>query len=162
MVTGPIQQPPTLAGNTRPPDPRRPTDPRRPAATPLGDLHPLARALAAAPAEPRWREHLLGGLGNVRRGFAEHVRVTGGPTGLYAELIGQAPRLAGAVRLLDREHVAITTALSAFQQAAEAPDAPVGDLLDRAVHLLRALDGHRQRGADLLWAAYETDLGGET
>ncbi|MCL7458635.1 hypothetical protein M8I35_15755 [Micromonospora sp. MSM11] len=156
MVTGPIQQPPTLPGGLRPPAARRP------AVTGLGDLHPLARALAAAPAEPRWRERLLVGLGPVRRSFAEHVRVTEGPAGLYAELLGQAPRLARGVRLLAREHVVITAALAALQHAVEAPDASVDDLLGRAGHLLRALAGHRQRGADLLWEAYETDLGGET
>ncbi|MEU4776747.1 hypothetical protein [Micromonospora sp. NPDC023633] len=156
MVTGPIQQPPTLSGGLRPPAARRPP------VTPLGDLHPLARTLAVAPAEPRWRERFLAGLGPVRRGFAEHVRATEGPAGLYAELLGQAPRLERGVRLLAHEHVAIAAALSALQQAAEAPDAAVDDLLDLAAHLLRALARHRQRGADLLWEAYETDLGGET
>ncbi|MEH0972165.1 hypothetical protein V6U77_13630 [Micromonospora sp. CPCC 205546] len=156
MVTGPIQQPPFLAGELRPPAACRPPG------APPGDLHPLARALALTPAEPRWRERLLGGLGPVRRGFAEHVRATEGPAGLYAEVLGQAPRLERGVRLLAREHLAITAALTALQQAAEAPDATVDDLLGRAAYLLRALARHRQRGADLLWEAYETDLGGET
>ncbi|MER7415179.1 hypothetical protein ABT346_00070 [Micromonospora peucetia] len=156
MATGPIQQPPTLPGGPRPPAARRPPG------TPLGDLYPLTRALAVAPAEPHWRERVLGGLGPLRQGFAEHVRTTEGPAGLYAELLGQAPRLARGVRLLAREHAAITAALAALQQAAELPDAPVDDLLDRAGYLLRALARHRQRGADLLWEAYETDLGGET
>ncbi|MBQ1074678.1 hypothetical protein KBX06_16100 [Micromonospora sp. C31] len=56
----------------------------------------------------------------------------------------------------------ITAAPAALQHAVEAPDASVDDLLGRAAHLLRALAGHRQRGADLLWEAYETDPGGET
>ncbi|MEW2376177.1 hypothetical protein AB0883_08750 [Micromonospora sp. NPDC047812] len=156
MVTGPIQQPTTPPGGLRPPAARRLP------ATPPGDLHPLARALAVAPAGPRWRERFLVGLGPVRRGFTEHVRVTEGPAGLYAELLGQAPRLERGVRLLAREHVAIAAALSALQQAAELPDAPLDEILGRAAHLLRALARHRQRGADLLWEAYETDLGGET
>jgi len=155
MVTGPIQQPSTLPGGLRPPAARRPS------ATLLGEVHSLARALNA-PDAPRWRERVLVGLGPVRQGFAEHVRATEGPAGLYAELLGQAPRLARGVRLLAREHVAITAALAALHQAAELPDAPVDDLLERAAYLLRALARHRQRGADLLWEAYETDLGGET
>ncbi|MEU9504884.1 hypothetical protein AB0D32_01200 [Micromonospora sp. NPDC048170] len=156
MVTGRIQQPSTL------PEGRRPPAAHRLPATPLGELHPLTRALAVAPAEPRWRERVLVGLGPVRQGFAEHVRATEGPAGLYAELLGQAPRLARGVRLLAREHVAITAALADLHQTAEQPDAPVDDLFDRAACLLRALARHRQRGADLLWEAYETDLGGET
>ncbi|MER5332973.1 hypothetical protein [Micromonospora sp. NPDC002717] len=156
MVTGPIQQPSTVPGALRPPAARRPP------ATLLGDLHALTRALAAPPAEPRWRERVLFRLGPVRQGFAEHVRVTEGPAGLYAELLGQAPRLEHGVRLLAREHAAIAAALAALHRAAELPEASADDLLGRAGHLVRALARHRQRGADLIWQAYETDLGGET
>ncbi|PZF83570.1 hypothetical protein, partial [Micromonospora deserti] len=131
-------------------------------ATLLADVRALARALAAPPAEPRWRERLLVRLGPVCQGFAEHVRVTEGPAGLYAELLAQAPRLERGVRLLNRDHAAIAAAIAAFRQAAERPGASVDDLLDRAGDLLRLVVRHRQRGADLIWQAYQTDLGGET
>ncbi|MCM0676814.1 hypothetical protein NCC78_19290 [Micromonospora phytophila] len=156
MVTSPIQQPSTVPGPLRPPTTRRP-----PATLP-GELHALSRALAAPTGDPRWRERVLVRLGPVRQGFAEHVRVTEGPAGRYAELLGHAPRLEHGVRLLTREHAAIAAALAALAQAAELPGASVDDLLGRAGHLLRALARHRQRGADLIWQAYQTDLGGET
>lgn len=53
----------------------------------------LVRALAVPVREPGWRDALSHRLGPVRHGFAEHVRLTEGPTGLYAELRHQAPRL---------------------------------------------------------------------
>jgi hypothetical protein len=156
MVTGPIQQPSTVAPAARPPAACQP-GPTFP-----GDLHALARALATPAGEPRWREHLVVQLGPVRRGFAEHVRLTEGPNGRYAELLDQAPRLDRGVRRLTHEHAAIAAALVALQRAAELPAVPPEEVRERVGHLRRALDRHRQRGADLLWEAYQTDLGGET
>ncbi|MFU8870490.1 hypothetical protein [Micromonospora sp. SL4-19] len=155
MVTGPIQQPSTVAAAARPPAARQPGP------TPLGDLHALARPLVTLGGEPRWREHLVVQLGPVRRGFAEHVRLTEGPAGLYAELLHQAPRLDRGVRLLTHEHAAIAAAIVALQRAAELTSGTAEELRERVAHLLRALDRHRQRGADLLWEAYQADLGGE-
>ncbi|MEU4479364.1 hypothetical protein AB0F68_15050 [Micromonospora sp. NPDC023966] len=149
MVTRPIQQPSTVTAVPRP----RPALP--------GDLRALARALTSVPAEPRWREHLIGRLGPLGHGFAEHVRATEGPAGLYAELLHQAPRLDRGVRLLAGEHAAIAAAIAALQHAARLPAVPAEELREQARHLLRALDRHRQRGADLLWEAYQADLGGE-
>ncbi|MBM0233950.1 hypothetical protein JNW91_20115 [Micromonospora sp. STR1_7] len=127
-----------------------------------GDVHALARAVAAAPTEPRWREDLLLRLRPVGQRFAEHVRVTEGPTGLYRELLTHSPRLHHGVRLLTREHAAIVAALVAVQRLAEHSDAGLDELRHRAGYLLRTLARHRRRGADLLWQAYQTDLGGET
>jgi hypothetical protein len=155
MVTGPIQ-PSTVLATGRPPLARQP----RP--TLLGDVHALARALAGPAVEPRWRERVGNHLEPVRRGFADHVRVTEGPSGLYAELLVQAPRLDRGVRLLTGEHAAIVTAIGALHRAVHGSGAPAGEVLARVGHLLRILDRHRQHGADLLWEAYQTDLGGET
>jgi len=156
MVTQPIRQPSTVTGTRQ-----RPAADPHPASL-LGDLRALLRTLAVPAEEPCWREHLVVQLAPLRRGFAEHVRVTEGPEGLYAELLAQAPRLDRGVRLLAREHVTITAALAALQHAAELPGVSAHELRGLASHVLRALSRHRQRGADLLRQAYETDLGGET
>ncbi|SCL19907.1 hypothetical protein GA0070624_1867 [Micromonospora rhizosphaerae] len=156
MVTGPIQQPSTVAATARP----SVAGQHRPNL--LADVHALLRALMAPAGEPHWRERLVLHLDPVRQGFAEHVQLTEGPTGLYAELLHQAPRLHRRVGLLTREHGAIAAAIAALQHAAELPGVPAEELCGRAGHLLRALSRHRQRGADLLWEAYQADLGGET
>jgi hypothetical protein len=155
MVTGPVQQPSTVAAAARPPAARQPQP------TLLNDVPAIARALAVPAGEPRWREHLIQHLGPARRGFAEHVRVTEGPAGLYAELLDQAPRLDRGVRQLTREHAVIVAALAALQHAAALPEVSTEELHARVGELLRALHRHRQRGADLLWEAYQADLGGE-
>ncbi|MET7372442.1 hypothetical protein [Micromonospora arida] len=169
MVTGPVQQPSVVARPRVAHPAGLPADPHsiglpgapRPAGL-TGDVHALGRAVAVANTEPRWREEVLLRLRPVRQGFAEHVRVTEGPTGLYRELLTQSPRLDHGVRLLTREHVAIVAAILSVQQIAERPEAHPDELRHRAGHLLRRLARHRRRGADLLWEAYQTDLGGET
>ncbi|MEU7850484.1 hypothetical protein AB0B74_20700 [Micromonospora parva] len=169
MVTGPIQQPSLVArprvahpvGHPADPPPLGLPGEPRPAGL-AGDVHALGRAVAVASTEPRWREAVLLRLRPVRQGFAEHVRATEGPGGLYRELLTQSPRLDHGVRLLTREHAAIVTAILAAQQIAERPEAHPDELRHRVGHLLRKLARHRRRGADLLWEAYQTDLGGET
>ncbi|RLP95531.1 hypothetical protein EAD89_01680 [Micromonospora sp. BL4] len=125
-------------------------------------MHALARAVAAAPTEARWRERVLLRLRPVGQSFTEHVQVTEGPAGLYRELLTHAPRLYHGVRLLTREHTAIGGALLAVQRVAEQSEASPDELRHRAAYLLRTLARHRRRGADLLWQAYQMDLGGET
>jgi hypothetical protein len=156
MVTGPIQQPSVVTPTARPPAARQ----HRP--TLLGDVHALAQAIAVPPGEPCWHERVIRCLGPVRRSFGEHVRVTEGPHGRYADLLTHAPRLTRGVLLLTREHASVAAALAALQHAVEVPGVSADELRGRAGHLLRALSRHRQRGADLIWQAYQTDLGGET
>ena len=38
----------------------------------------------------------------------------------------------------------------------------VDEVRDAGLALLGRLSRHRQRGADLIWDAYQTDIGGET
>ncbi|MEV0426558.1 hemerythrin domain-containing protein [Micromonospora sp. NPDC050495] len=155
MVTGPIPQPSTVAAVARPPAASLPW-PTLPGAVPA-----LVRALDGPGGESHWRERLIQHLDPVRQGFAEHVRLTEGPTGLYAEVLCEAPRLTRGVRRLTREHAFIVTALAALHHAAALPEVPAEELRARVGELLRALRRHRQRGADLLWEAYQADLGGE-
>ncbi|MGC4867511.1 hypothetical protein ACLQ3B_19020 [Micromonospora sp. DT53] len=169
MVTGPVQQPSLVArprvthpaGLPADPDPIGLPGEPRPAGL-AGDVHALGRAVAVTTTGPRWREDVLLRLRPVRQGFAEHVRVTEGPSGLYRELLTQSPRLHHGVRLLTREHGAIVGAILAVQQFAERPEAHPDELRHRVGQLLRRLARHRRRGANLLWEAYQTDLGGET
>ncbi|MET8230220.1 hypothetical protein ABZS77_06010 [Micromonospora sp. NPDC005298] len=170
MATGPVQQQSLVARRsaahphpTGLPDPYPlglPGEPR-PAGL-AGDVHALARAVALPTTEPRWRDDLLLRLRPVGHRFAEHVRVTEGPTGLYRELLTHSPRLHHAVRLLTREHGAIVATLLAVQRLAEGSDTSPDEVRHRAGYLLRTLARHRRRGADVLWQAYQMDLGGET
>jgi len=128
----------------------------------LGTIHAFERAIAVPSAEPDWRHHVARRLGRLRQAFTDHVEVTEGSDGLYAELLTAAPRLARAVGVLVREHVIVVRTLDTFAQRLDDPSIEVERFRGWASDLLRELSRHRQRGADLVYEAYATDIGGET
>lgn len=135
---------------------------RRHRATLLHSIQLFEQALAAPAGDPGWRERVSTRLHALRGAFAEHIVVTEGPDGLYAEVLDHSPRLARAVHVLTREHAALAAALGALQRRVDQPAPTVEDLRGWASDLLRELSRHRQRGADLVYEAYATDIGGET
>ena len=111
--------------------------------------------------EEHWREVALAAAQDVRRDLDEHVLVTEAVGGFYDSLRAEAARLAGALRRLQAEHpelIALTDELIAVLKrpaASERASAPA-----QVKELLRRLSHHRQRGADLVFEAYEVDVGG--
>ena len=133
---------------------------RRQRAQLLATIQQVERALATPAGEPGWRTGVMSRLAGLREAFADHVTVTEGIEGLYAELLGSAPRLAHGVDGLVRDHTRLRHAIDAVW--ARAPAARPQELRLWAGDLLRDLYRHRQRGADLVYEAYQTDIGGET
>lgn len=133
---------------------------RRQRAALLLSIQAVERALARPIAEPGWRQGAAESLNWMVEAFADHVSVTEGADGLYAELLDHAPRLARGVYVLTREHAALSRAMDAVVQRVSGGDPD--NLRVWASDLLRELARHRQRGADLVYEAYQTDIGGET
>jgi hypothetical protein len=123
----------------------------------------LALAGPAASGQARWAERVHVALVELSADVREHVDVTEGPDGLYADILASAPRLAGAVDRLTEEHVQIRDLV---EDALARTEGPAGAEVDQVRHvgttLLGLLVGHRQRGSDLVYEAYEFDVGGET
>ncbi|MGW4461142.1 hypothetical protein [Micromonospora sp. NBC_01796] len=156
MVTGPIQHP-VAAFPTGDPIALRAA--RRHRVTLLREIHAFEQALAGPADDPDWRHRVALRLDGLRGEFTEHVRLTEGRSGLYAELLDRAPRLARTVHVLLREHAAVAAVLAALQRRAQLPEATTEELRGWAGDLLRELSRHRQRGADLVYRAYGTDIG---
>jgi Hemerythrin HHE cation binding domain len=137
-----------------------------------GELHrallDLERALAgAAPGRAQaWADPVRATLVRVRETFAAHIDVTEGANGLYQEVLAQAPRLSAAVNRLQHEHADIASAVAEVENRLDDPtsdaDAWVESIRDAAVRLMGLLVRHRQRGADLVYEAYDVEIGGET
>jgi len=137
-----------------------------------GDLHrallDLEQALAGA-ARGRaqaWADSVRATLVRVREAFTAHVDVTEGTDGLYQEVRAQAPRLSGAVDRLQHEHAEIANALAEvdnrLDDSMSDADGWVESIRDAAITLMGLLVRHRQRGADLVYEAYDVEIGGET
>jgi hypothetical protein len=120
----------------------------------------------AAPAtadQARWAQRVHVSLVELSGDFREHIDITEGPNGLYRDLLETSPRLSDAVASLTREHVLIRGQVDGLL-ARVTPDAieDVDRVRDLGTALLGRLVRHRQRGSDLVFEAYEFDIGGET
>jgi hypothetical protein len=128
-------------------------------------MNALEQALAA-PAPGRlgaWAQRVHVALVELSADFREHIDITEGPHGLYRGLLTTAPRLSNAVARLTREHAQIQDLvddLLARVGGSEVND--VDRVRDLGTALLGRLVRHRQRGSDLVYEAYEADIGGET
>jgi hypothetical protein len=89
--------------------------------------------------------------------FALHVEVTEGPNGLHQAILAGDLRLANQVDALAAEHAEIAAAIDALIAA----PGGVAQLRQPAEALVAQLVKHRQRGAELIYEAYETDIGGD-
>ena len=101
----------------------------------------------------------------VRDAFDQHVLVTDKPDGLYEEIIMRAPRLDGTVRRLKDEHPDIAEKVGQMVQRLESatiggPEWPLDDARDDLQRFIGTVIRHRQKGADLVWEAYNVDIGG--
>jgi hypothetical protein len=119
----------------------------------------------AAPAAGRsvvWGEAVHDALTTVAADFAAHVEVTEGPGGLHEEILAGDLRLANAVADLTAEHATVATEIAQLVADSAPPvvEADVDAIRGRSTRLLSQLSRHRQRGADLVYEAFQADIGG--
>lgn len=127
----------------------------------LGALE-LALAGAARAGHRPWVERVHVALVELSADFREHLEMTEGADGLHHQLLRAAPRLSSGVGQLTEEHVVIQRLLDDLLGLADAHAPDVEEVRDRATQLLGLVVRHRQRGSDLVYEAFEIDIGGET
>jgi phage shock protein A len=117
--------------------------------------HPIAR-------EADWRERVRAALAELDHDFAGHVELTEGEGGLYERITKAAPRLSTTVDRLRDEHVRFNERIDGFIAALENGEATsdLANFREDVTALIGQLIRHRQKGADLIYEAYEVDLGG--
>jgi hypothetical protein len=152
--------------NSSTPDQPFPEALRRHRAELRESMSALENALAA-PAiagQARWVQRVQVALVKLSGDFGEHVDMTEGPAGLYRDLLKTSPRLSDAVASLTREHALITRQVDDLISRVATQDVTedVDRVRDLGTALLGRLVRHRQRGSDLVFEAYEVDIGGET
>jgi phosphomannomutase len=135
------------------------------------DLHEYMQLLEEAVAKPLpgrselWAKHVHETLIELGASFERHIAITERPDGLFEDLTKVAPRLAGGVSKLAEEHreirAAIGAALDAVRDRASVVcvDADL-DGREAVLAVINRLMRHRQRGADLIYEAYQVDVGG--
>lgn len=128
-------------------------------------LNRLEHALAL-PAPTRshlWSDQVGRAADEVALDLREHVEKTEGPSGFHADIVTAAPRLAHAVGALTADHVTAVAQVNKIVTDARtvATTQDVDQLRELGTALIALLSRHRQRGADLIYEAYEFDIGGE-
>lgn len=134
------------------------------------DLHHALVAVervSSSPASGRletWTGEVVKRLTMLRDAIDEHIEVTERQDGLYDEILHRAPRLSGHVGRLRGEHPSLRDGATGLIEKLHAT--PVGDgwsledARDDVQRLLGKIVKHRQAGADLVWEAYNLDIGG--
>lgn len=139
------------------------------------ELRESASALELALAAPTpgrnalWLERVRAALMELLADFREHVELTegsGDKRGLYVDVLRAAPRLAAAVARLTEEHAELVVAVTDLLEAVEGTDGrpaevDVDQVREEATRLLGRLVRHRQRGSDVVYEAYDVDIGGQ-
>jgi hypothetical protein len=125
----------------------------------------MAISSPAAGRIPEWSAQVTKDLIGVRDAFDQHIEATEKPDGLYEEIMQRAPRLAHTVDRLREEHPPIAEQIASTIARMEADDVlrdswPVDQARDDLQRLIGGLVRHRQKGADLVWEAYNVDIGG--
>jgi len=125
----------------------------------------VAISSPAAGRIPEWTTSVLKEMVEVRDAFGQHVIVTEKPDGLYDEILERAPRLEGNVRRLREEHPEIVKKIDETITRLEQVDIgleawPLEQARDDLQRFMGSVIRHRQRGADLVWEAYNVDIGG--
>jgi len=111
-----------------------------------------------------WAQRVSVALIELEADFREHIQLTEGSDGLYRSLLEAAPRLSNVVRTLTADHGRIRTAIGQLVETTggSVVAADVARIRRAGTTLLARMSRHRQRGADLVFEAYQTDIGGET
>ncbi len=131
----------------------------------LGDSMAALDAALALPVGlgPVWRRRVRAALTELAHDLRDHVALTEAPGGLYDDLRAHAPRLSREVDGRMTEHVElleeVDRLLGERDDGLEGADA-VAAHREAATALIGRLVRHRQRGSDLVFEAYEVDLGG--
>ena len=131
----------------------------------LGESISALEQALAAPAPGRvaaWAERVHVALVELSGDFRDHVDIAEGPGGVYRAVVITTPRLSNEVAHLCEEHADTHDLLESLLRASRAagPQA-VDGIRELGTALLLRLIRSRQRNADLVYEAFDYDIGGE-
>lgn len=112
----------------------------------------------------KWLLRVTMAVDHAARRIDEHVCETEQPGGFFDTVVREAPRLHKRVTQLKVDHERLEKEVDALRTAiALVEDDELADqantLRNQAIELLGQMTRHRQRGADLIYEAYQVDIG---
>ena len=115
----------------------------------------------AKPTSPNgWAGAVDAALVELGDALSAHIREVEAPDGLLADIVDVAPRLFAEVETIKEEHVDLVRSWSRARHSLKGDGvASVTEVRRRVISLLGRLALHRQRGSDLVYDAYNVDIG---
>lgn len=109
-----------------------------------------------------WRERVRAALAELHHDFRDHVALTERPGGVYDRARRTAPRLSKSIDRLLAEHEVYSEAIGGYLAVLEhgGTTADLPAFREEVTTLMGKLVRHRQAGGDLVYEAYDVDLGG--
>jgi hypothetical protein len=127
----------------------------------------LELALATPVAQrDAWLSRVADALNAVHEVWTRHIVETEAPGAFLDELTAESPRLSTPASRLRREHNDVLAQITRAEKRLSMPpngadyDRWAEELRAELTSLLVALARHRQRGADLIYEAFDVDIGG--
>ena len=122
----------------------------------------MESALAAPSQRGNWIKSVQDSLDSLAVELDAHVAEVERNGGLFSSIMLQAPQLADKIEQLRRQHEELESAIAEVVSAAgKANAAEEPDEVRRfGLALMGAFVRHRHRGADLVYDAYDIDIGG--
>jgi prophage DNA circulation protein len=121
----------------------------------------LESAVAAASGAYWWRERVEDALASLGDALEAHIKEVEAPDGLLHQIVDEAPRLSGAVEQMRTDHRTLQDSVARLWSTVSAPADSDGitEIRRRVTVLLGRLTVHRQQGSDLIYDAYNIDIG---
>ena len=117
------------------------------------------RIIAKSAAVDGWYDEVEESLTVLREALDAHIVEVEAPDGLLEEILDEAPRLAAEINDIKREHEGLIESWERARALITPGDRlePIG-VRRRVIALLGRISEHRQRGADLVYEAYNVDI----
>ena len=135
---------------------------------PLRDAASALELAIAAPigTGPKWCHRVHARVKQVGAALEDHVVEVEGPSGLWDEIRVHAPRLIHMMDVMKAEHGKLRQMVAQLLDdvariADQASKDEIAAVREKVVSLLGWIARHRQKGADLVYEAYNVDIGGE-
>jgi len=128
----------------------------------LEAMHALEESLASgAPRrEEAWHRRVMGALADLREVMLNQTAELSAEEGLFAEIIQEHPRLEGRVRQLRQQYEDLVRQIAALREQFESPgESNVSEIRQRLAWLLSALRHFQAQESDLIYEAFNVDVG---
>lgn len=111
-----------------------------------------------------WLDAVRHRVADLHDAFDNHIRVHEGPDSFHADIVRSQPHLTPHVVSLQRDHHRLSVQLMGLNDIIERHTSPrdiAFDVRSRGIDLIHQFARHRQKGADVVWEAFNFDVGGE-